>query len=376
MIRHRNMNVVYLSSSIVPSRYANSVHVVKMCNAFSKWGHNVTLIAQRGQLSVGNPLAQYGVSSCFSLVTLPRKLNGPLGALEYTARLRNAAKRLSPDIYYARYVHGALAVARDNIPIVFESHAPPSSRLAILEQRILFKTASFRRLVVISAALKRMYIDAFPELDPTTIVVAHDGADLPDLPLGPPKPDREDGRLTVGYVGSLYQGRGLELIGQLADRLPTIDFHIVGGTSAEIRTWRKVLRHRNIVWHGFIPHGQLQPYFDRFDVLIAPYQRSVGLVKAGADTSRYMSPLKIFEYMAQGKPIIASNIPVLREVLNNEVNCLLCEPDDIDEWASALSRLAQDDLTRAKLGIAARESLKARYTWSARAKAVLTNIGG
>ena len=90
----------------------------------------------------------------------------------------------------------------------------------------------------------------------------------------------------------------------------------------------------------------------------------------GLDISEYNSPLKLFEYMAHKKSIISSDIPVLREVLDEE-NSILVEPDNINAWANALNQMAQPDL-REKLSVKAHQDFLRYYTWQSRAKTILS----
>ena len=125
--------------------------------------------------------------------------------------------------------------------------------------------------------------------------------------------------------------------------------------------------------YGFVPPAQTVRYCVAFDVLLAPYQRRVEIA-GGADISAWMSPLKLFEYMAAGKPILCSDLPVLREIIEHERNGLLLPPDDADEWTAALRRLADDTAERDRLGSAARGEFLARHTWQQRARLVLAGI--
>jgi len=108
------------------------------------------------------------------------------------------------------------------------------------------------------------------------------------------------------------------------------------------------------------------------DILLAPYQNRVTLTTKGkGDISKWMSPLKIFEYMAHAKAIVASDLPVLKEVLCHEVNSLLCPPQDIEAWQNALLELANNSSLRTALGDTARQEFVKRYTWKGRGEVVL-----
>jgi glycosyltransferase involved in cell wall biosynthesis len=86
-----------------------------------------------------------------------------------------------------------------------------------------------------------------------------------------------------------------------------------------------------------------------------------------------MSPLKIFEYMASGRAIVASDLPVLREVLNNR-NAVLCEADNVDQWRQAIITLTEDRQLRQRLGAQARRDFDQHYSWSRRANFLMAQL--
>ena len=107
------------------------------------------------------------------------------------------------------------------------------------------------------------------------------------------------------------------------------------------------------------------------DVLLMPYQRSVSIGVANQDTAGWMSPMKMFEYMATGVPIISSDLPVLAEVLDHKKNALLVSPERIEDWIRALDRLMKDKEFASALGVRAHNDYKSHYTWTIRAKRIL-----
>lgn len=371
------MKIVYISSSIIPSRWANGIQVMKMCQAFAKNGHNVTLFARKGKHTCGNDYTYYGVDECFDIKKVPWPPIKGGGGIYGWHCFRHLSRMAQPELVYGRSIYGTLAAVRLGLPCIYEAHTPPHNRIHYLMERELFGARSFRHLVVISQALKEEYKRLYSWLRDNQIIVAHDGADL--LPrqdqLGPvPNWPGREGVLQVGYLGHLYPGKGAEIIVELASRLPDMDFHVIGGTEGDIRHWRSRTNCSNLFFHGFVAPRETPHYRAMCDVLLLPCQTRVTLRGGRGDISKWTSPLKMFEYMAAGKAIVCSDLPVLREVLRHEETALLCEPSDIRSWIAALKRLRDDTFLRKRLGKTAEEEFEARYTWKSRVEKIFRGV--
>jgi glycosyltransferase involved in cell wall biosynthesis len=178
----------------------------------------------------------------------------------------------------------------------------------------------------------------------------------------------------VGYIGHLYAGKGFEIIPALAARMPSADFHVVGGEQKTVEALRSdPTLPRNVRLHGFVPPAETERLCLAFDVLLAPYQSDVRIA-GGGETAAWMSPLKVFGYMAAAKPILCSDLPVLREVIEDGRNGILVPPDDPGAWAAALQRLLDDSALRERLGATAHADFLARHTWQQRASRVLAGL--
>jgi len=373
------LRIAYIANASIPSRSASSIHVMKMCQAFARNGHAVTLVAVREsdgpESTMANVHAFYGVDDVFDLerISVGRRRGGNW---RYAWRAVRVVETLRPDLVYSRHLAAAVLASLRGHPTVLELHGLRVARS--LEDRLAFRAlrraTALERLVVISEGLKADLLEAVP-LDVNRILVSHDGAD----PVGehdrPQALRGHPGRLDVGYVGHLYPGRGIELIREMAGRLPGMEFHLVGGQPADIARERAVRPGAaNVHVHGFMPHPEAEAFRAHCDILIAPYQRTVMTLASRTDTSRWMSPLKVFEYMAAGKAIVCSDLPVLREALDHERTALLVQPDDLAAWVEALTCLERNADLRLRLGAAARQEFERRYTWQRRAQDVLEGI--
>lgn len=374
------MDIVYLCSSIIPSRAANSVHVMKMCQALARNGHTVTLLAptKRGEYEPGvdDVFKFYDVDPIFQL----QKLSCPRikgRSFIYAFALARAVQRIRPDLVFGRYVHGCALTASMGYPTIFEAHQPvwDISWIHDLFFEVLRRSSSFCKLIVISNALRKIYLDK-KNIEAHRVLVVHDAADSPETLNAVELSERREEVLQVGYIGNLYPGKGMRVIAEIGPRLPEIDFHVVGGLEEDVVEWRQRIGVPNIHIHGFVDQTQVPRYIAAMDVCLLPNQRSVSVYGSNdLDIGRYTSPLKMFEYMSHGRPIIASNLPVLKEVLRHGENALLCDPENPDAWVEAIQRLAVNDSLRCRLGERAREDFLNQYTWETRAKRVIRDIG-
>jgi glycosyltransferase involved in cell wall biosynthesis len=238
-------------------------------------------------------------------------------------------------------------------------------------ERIVFNRNNFYRLITISNRLKFDYIEDFSSLDSKKIIVAHDGSDTVNIQCSLTKKVKKGEAIVFGYVGSLYPGRGVELVIQLAGLFPENEFSIYGGTKCEIELISKANKIKNLKFHGHVEYSKISRAYKSFDVALAPYKRKVYTSFKSSETSKWMSPLKIFEYMSFKKLIIASDLPVLKEILAHNKNSLLCPPDDINCWQKTIKKIIDEPSKYQRIVDQSAKDLAKYYTWSARAKKIL-----
>lgn len=372
------MKILYISKSIIPSRSANSIHVMKMCQAFSVNGHEVVLLAPNlknlYEKDVSNIFKFYGIKKKFHIKKLWHP-NIKGGAIIYLIHIFFYLIFNSKfNLVYGRFLHGCFLAVLMKKNVIFETHEilfeNKNHKLLIFNK--LIKNKFFKKLVVISKSLKKIYLNK-GYLNKKLIQVAHDGADEVKnfrnkiKLLGPKK------NLKVGYVGHLYKGRGIELIIECAKHMNDISFHIVGGLEKDFQFWTNQIKNfnlKNIFFYGFVSPAKTFRYRSSFDIVLAPYSKKVSIEGLG-DTSRYMSPIKIFEYMSHKKPIIASDLPVIREVLNKN-NSILVDCNDFESWIIAIKKL-KNVKKRDKLATQALMDFK-NFTWKNRANNIIKNF--
>lgn len=378
------MDLIYYSNAVIPSSSANSVHIMKMCQAFSTLGVNVKLIAVSCDThTVDDVHSYYGLKNYFNIMRLPLyKIRG--AGILYGFRAARYIFKEKPDIAYGRSIPVAFFLSKMNcIDFSLELHQPIESIQGKIYFRSIIKSKHLKRLIVISETLKKYYESEWG-ISSETLVVAHDGADIVESVYsnGRLRASRE-GQVNIGYIGSLHKGKGMEMIAQLVPLFPYCDFHIVGGNDEEVRKWKTTLvNERNIFFYGHIPHGDTITYSNEFDLALAPYMTEVFGVGEGrkgrgknGNLAQWMSPLKIFEYMSMGKVIITSDLPSIREIIIDGKNGFLCRPDDVISWKNKIDACISDlQSMKRTVGTFAKTEFEKQYTWNKRAESILSQI--
>jgi len=285
------------------------------------------------------------------------------------------------DLVYERYsLFGiaGLSFAKENrLPFVLEVNSPlveeaRTHRQLALEplakavEAYLFSNAG--HLVAVSGALKN-YIHAVAPKAAVTVVP--NGVDIrPFLKVrasngASGKHGRE--KFTVGFVGSLKPWHGLEFLLEAFRRLPghgDFELKIVGEgplrSSLEKLVQKLGLQNR-VTFTGAVDFEKIPKTLKTLDALVAPYPQMDGF---------YFSPLKIFEYMAAGRPIVASRIGQVAEILENGKNALLVPPENPDALTSALLRLKADRKLGEQLGKQAQKTAREKHSWTSRLQMV------
>jgi glycosyltransferase involved in cell wall biosynthesis len=181
-----------------------------------------------------------------------------------------------------------------------------------------------------------------------------------------------DGDVLVGFVGRFYVWHGLDTLAEAATRFlnerPNSRLLLIGDGPYRESALRTLAPWGDrVIAPGITPHEQIPGLMAACDVLVAPHAPIEGFVG---------SPMKIFEYLASGRAIIASRLEQLADVITDGETGLLVTPGVVDELADAVIRLVDDPELRARLGHAGREEALAKHTWQARVRTILDAVEG
>ncbi|MEW6154484.1 MAG: glycosyltransferase [Actinomycetota bacterium] len=270
------------------------------------------------------------------------------------------------DLVYSRHPFTALAAVAIGLPVVLELHNPPTNAVRRVLERLV-ESDRLLRMIFISEALHRLWRDRrYPV---SKEVQVEPSAAPARLVAQVPVPAQGREVRNALYVGSFYRGRGIDLILDVASATPEMTFRLVGGRRDTAPSTPP-----NVAFHGQVPPSAVAQHYRWSDVVLMPYGRNVETAQGHNDTSAWMSPLKLFEYMATGRPILASDHPVLHEVLTDGDTAFFAPPDDPAAWIAALKSLMESPESAWHVGRNARQRLTERHTWELRAERCLAGL--
>jgi glycosyltransferase involved in cell wall biosynthesis len=186
---------------------------------------------------------------------------------------------------------------------------------------------------------------------------------------------RVEGKLVVGFSGTFGLWHGIptlaEALQRVVDARPRVCWLLVGDGPLRRLVDDAIRQHalgESVILPGLVPHAEMPAYLSACDVLVSPHGRQ-------ADGGEFFgSPTKLFEYMAAGRPIVASAVGQIAEVLENDATALLVDPDDAEALSNAIVRLVDDAGLRTRLGQAARQVVVERHTWRMNAERLLASF--
>ena len=373
------MKIAVIAHGEIPAQTANSIQLMKMAQAFSGLGHKIVVfVPGRDPRLPWKELARhYGLERQFELRWL--RSHPWLRRYDFARAAVTTAQIWSADLVYTRLPQAAALGARRGLPTAFELHGMPTGIMGPRLVQGFLDGHGAQLLVTITKSLAGDLRARFHLLkQENLLLVSADGVDIErykNLPTSKAARKRlglQEGFM-AGYTGHLYVGRGIELILSMARKLPKIQFLFVGGAAEDVERRKQEAKGLgNVHFAGFVPNADIPIFQAACDVFLMPHGRRGVAGSSGGDIAAYASPLKMFEYLACGRPLLASDLPVFREVLNNR-NSVLLPSRDLSAWAAALRSLQRSPRQRAALARAGKRTA-AQNTWEQRAQRILSRV--
>ncbi|MGR8952762.1 MAG: glycosyltransferase family 4 protein [Gammaproteobacteria bacterium] len=405
------MKILYLCSDLgipVLGRKGASVHVRELVGALVRSGHSTVVAGPVLQKSPWDqpadidgsilhvPLAECSDNTALCLksfnemIGVDNTLSGEIRRITYNDELFRRLKRRfesdPPDFIYERaalYGTAGVQLAQTfNVPLLLELNSP----LAV--EQSTYRRTAFGELAAIAEQWTLSRADAILTVsEPLRQHVLEQGLESSRVHVLPngvnaslfrPEPRDTESRtrwelgddLVLGFVGGLRPWHGVDilplLLEQLIGRYPALRLVFVGEGPLRSRLESDLCEkglHHHAVFTGALSHAEVPPLIRQFDVALAPYPEF--------DHPFYFSPLKLFEYMGCGIPVVAAAAGQITQIVRHEETGLLYSPGDLAALTEYCDRLLGNPEEREILGRAAAKEIHARYTWDHNAERVV-----
>lgn len=364
-----NMSTVYIAKAYIPSTSANSVHVMKISEAFSEIDSDFRLIIpepKKGKEDIERSFAIYGVKPFLvDTVSITRTgMRNRYGfAIKSVLKAGKAQKIITRDPIVAFL---SVLLHKHTVLDLHGDLAHLCGRAYRIIRWKWFRDNSNLHLVMITRGLADYYQRKY-DVPPERMTVLADGYTDSNFCSMEKRAVLKDKKLNIGYCGGFVKGKGLELIYRLAQKDTGNKYHLYGGLREDAEKEVGGLFSDNVSFGGYIPNAKVPEVLNEQDILLLPNQKQQ--ICKNEDIGMVTSPLKMFEYMASGRVIVASDISVLREVLNED-NSFLVEADAPEKWAETIAYIASHREEAVKRADKAAKDVK-EYTWSRRAEQMI-----
>ncbi|HBH71689.1 MAG: Glycosyl transferase, group 1 family protein [Parcubacteria group bacterium GW2011_GWC1_42_11] len=367
------MKLYYVANVRIPTEKAHGIQIMKMCEAFARQGFDVELIVPRRFTQINsNPFEYYSTKSIFSIKKMPCIDLVRYGKWGFYVQAISFA--LSA-FFYVMFTPKAVIFGRDEQSLMLVSffrQVAWETHTSVYNQatKVLLRMKPF--VVTITHGLENFYISK--GFNSKNIFVSPDGVDERLFGVTTTKYEARSklgiplGKKVVLYTGHLYDWKGAHTLARASQDLPEdVLVYFVGGTEGDIKSFKEQFGAMpNIRILGKKPYAEIPLYLKSADVLVIPNS-------AKSDISNlYTSPMKLFEYMEGGVPIVASSIPSIREIIDDS-SAFFCSPDDSVSLSDAIMRVLANNEEAQKKAIQARIIVK-NYTWEKRARNILDFI--
>lgn len=371
------ISVKYITNVRMPTARAQGYAIMKMCEKLSIAGVGIELIIpnRRSNEDISDPFDYYGIKNKFPIKKFKSfDLLGPfevfgkifywIDMLSFLLSVRLNIKKFD-EIFYTRDYLIALILPKNSL-ICLELHDIPSSKYFFVKA-----IKKIKLFVVLNKYIKNELVGLGVSDD--NIIVSHSGVEVSEfdvettleyvrrelsLPLN---------KNIITYTGHFYEWKGVNTIGEVAKIMPENIFLLIGGVEPDLTRFKKKYGDlKNILILPFADRKLIPLYLKASNVLVLPNSAKEKI------SNNYTSPLKLFEYMASRRPIVAADLPSIREVLN-ENNCVFAKPDDPEDFKDRIYEVLNNPEHGKNIAEQAFQDVQ-QYSWENRAKQILEKI--
>lgn len=347
--------IFYVSELNLPNSSAQSIHVTKMCEAISKIGYDINLFCFN--ISKNNIFSFYNIKFKFRTLGIFKnsKKFTLLNKFFFSFKILFINKNINHLFYISRSIIFALIASTMGKKVILELHHEITgfSKLAYYFLKF-FGFLKNLNYIFINKNLNKIY-----NINKKKFIVLDDAVCIENFE----KNFKEKKlRNTCVYIGSFFKGKGLEKIIEIAKLCKKINFHLYGDKSF----LNKKNNLKNVKIFNHIPYSKIPKILSKYNIALMPYEEIVQ-GRGNINIQNYMSPMKMFDYLAGQLIILSSDIAVLKHVLTDKYNSILIKKNNIQMWSKEIIKIFQNPSKYKYIKYNAYLTAQ-KYTWDKRAE--------
>ena len=355
------MKIYYIAETNTSSLSGYAIHVMKMCDAFSL--NNIQpycIFPYQKKVSEKKISKNYLLrgKKKIKLISIFKSeiKNNFFNRLIFSYKIAIFLKKKKPSLILTRSLLSSVFLSLFKINHFLEIHHEIKgiSKLFLINLNFISSKYIIKN-IFISKQLQKLHFSFVKNY-----IILPDGVDIKNFP----KIKKNNQIKKFCYMGSFYDGRGLDKIYRLSRYFKNHIFHLYGRKVSK----NKIKNTKNFKVFNYVNYHLVPKILSKYDVLLMPYENSVMVNSNNLDTSKYMSPLKMFEYLASGKIIISSNHKVLKEILVNKYNSFIVKNNSAPEWIKTIKKIFKTKNIN-KINHNAKKTAE-KYTWFKRAEKI------
>ena len=355
----QKIKINYISELNLPSYSAYSIHVMKMCEAFSKLGYRTNLYTINTSKKE-KIYKKYNIKYKFNIISVFQNSFNLNFFLRIFFLLKILLKKFEKnELFISRSILFGIISSIFKKKVYLELHHEITGFTNYIYKTLnYFNLLKDLKFIFLNKKLNDIY-----KITNKRFIVLDDGVDILDFKI---KNSKKKLKNTCVYLGSFFEGKGVEQIFRLAMRNKKINFHLYG----DFNQIKNIPRLKNLKYFGHINYANVPKVLLNYEIALMPYQRKVK-GRGSMWLEKYMSPLKMFDYMAAGLIILASDLSVYKHLMINNYNCKLLEINNDIKWSREINQILQNIKNYDHLK---RNALKTvtKYTWEKRAQKIIS----
>ncbi len=363
-MKEKFKEIVYISELNLPNISAQSIQTLKMCSAFA-FQKKTKLIVFYTKKNFNFYKRNFLLNNNFEIKGIFRepKKHSLITRLFFFFKLIKLLRKKKKTLFITRSVFVSSLFALFGLKNILEIHIENYglTRLFFNLKMFIIKSKN-QKFILISKKLNDVF-----KFNNKDFIVLDDASDFESFNFTSKKATK---KRSCVYTGSFFKGKGFEMIFEISKKMQNTNFFLYGNDKF-LPSAQKENMPKNIFLCGHVSYSKIPQVLSEHKICLMPYSKKVFIDSGKINNEKYISPLKLFDYLSSGKILIASNLPSYNHILKNKKNCFLVEPDKIDAWVKTINYVINNYGKLNNIRKEARQTARL-YNWNKRAQNIIT----